>query len=438
MSLLFHSVPKFINFTNLINIPYIKTTQMEQKKLYRTLETVASRRFKNEEEMLIEILNQIVAREQIKVTGGRIWKLNKVQKAYSVVYQTGDVQEIPKDFELSIDDNSIFKEITRERTVLADETNKVLRSKGIFRYSASGVGQKIKINGERYYEYMLAVNSDEINDDLGYTLNIVATVITSRLNAWRLSNSRKDLIEDIDRAKQLQKSILPEHEYTFHNYDLFGITIPAQILGGDFFDYLEIGNQKDRLGVAVGDAASKGLSAAAEAMYISGALRMASTFELKISPLFYRMNELVNKIFEDDKFSSLFYCEISNDKKGLCLYANGGHNPPIFYDKSKGELTYLQPTGPLIGPAPHSTYDTDSFNFNSGDVLVIFTDGVTEAANEKFEFYEEDRLEEVIKKNYEKTPRDIALSIIEDVNQFSTANSKYQDDKTIVVIKRKD
>ena len=410
---------------------------MEQKKLYRTLETIASRRFKNEEEMLIEVLNQIVAREQIGVTGGRIWKLNKTHKAYALVYQTGNVQKIPNDFKLFLDENPIFKEITKERTVLADETNKFLISKGIFRYSAAGVGLKSKINGDRYYEYLLAVNSDEINDDLGYTLNIVATVLTSKLNAWRLSASRKDLIEDIDRAKQLQKSILPEHEYSFHNYDLFGITVPAQIIGGDFFDYLEIGNQGDRLGIAVGDAASKGLAAAAEAMYISGALRMASTFELKISPMFYRMNELVNKIFEDDKFASLFYCEISSDKKGLCLYANGGHNPPIFYSKSKNEITYLEPTGPLIGPAPHSNYDTDSFNFGPGDVLVIYTDGVTEAANGDFEFYEEKRLENIIIENADKTPKEIALAIVEDVNKFATSDSKYQDDKTIVVIKRK-
>lgn len=410
---------------------------MEQKKLYRTLETIASRRFKNEEEMLIEILNQIVARQQIKVTGGRIWKLSKSHKAYTLVYQTGDVQKIPKDFKLSLEENPIFKEITKERTVLADETNKFLISKGIFRYSAAGVGLKIKVNGDRYYEYLLVVNSDEINDDLGYTLNIVATVLTSKLNAWRLSASRKNLIEDIDRAKQLQKSILPEHEYSFHNYDLFGITVPAQIIGGDFFDYLEIGNQGDRLGIAVGDAASKGLAAAAEAMYISGALRMASTFELKISPMFYRMNELVNKIFEDDKFASIFYCEISSDKKGLCLYANGGHNPPIFYSRNKNEITYLQPTGPLIGPAPHSNYDTDSFNFGQGDLLVIFTDGITEAANGEFEFYEEKRLEDIIIKNADKTPKEIALAIIEDVNKFATSDSKYQDDKTIVVIKRK-
>lgn len=410
---------------------------MEQKKLYRTLETIASRRFKNEEDMLIEILNQIVAREQIKVTGGRIWRLNKIAKAYTLVYQTGDVQKIPDDFILPVEEYPVFKEITKERTVLADETNQLLKSKGIFRYSASGVGLKTKINGDRYYEYMLAVNSEEKSEDLSYTLNIVATVLTSKLNAWRLSASRKDLIEDIDRAKELQRSILPEHEYSFHNYDLFGITIPAKIVGGDFFDYLEIGNQGDRLGIVVGDAASKGLAAAAEAMYISGALRMASTFEIKISPLFYRMNELVNKIFEDDKFASLFYCEISGDKKGLCLYANAGHNPPMLFHKSDNKLSYLDPTGPLIGPAPHSTYDTDSFNFGDGDVLVIFTDGVTEAANAEFDFYEEARLEKVINENISKTPKDIALAIIDDVTRFSTQDSKYQDDKTIVVIKRK-
>lgn len=411
---------------------------MEQKKLYRTLDSISSGRFKTEEDMLIEVLNQVVSREQIKVTGGRIWKLNKAQRAYKLVYQTGDVQTIPPDFTLALDEYPVFKTITSERTVLADETNKVLISKGIFKYSASGVGLKIKVNGERYYEYLLVVNSDEVNDDLLYTLNIVATILTSKLNNWRLSASRKNLIEDLDRAKQLQKSILPEHEYSFHNYDLFGITVPAQILGGDFFDYLEIGNQGDRLGVMVGDAASKGLSAAAEAMYISGALRMASTFEIKISPLFYRMNELVNKIFEDDKFCSLFYCEISTDKKGLCLYANGGHNPPIFYKKKSNTISYLQPTGPLIGPAPHSTYDTDSLNFDPGDLMVIFTDGITEAADNNFEFYEEDRLEEVIKEHSEKTPKEISMEILEDVARFSTGDSKYQDDKTIVVIKRKD
>ena len=71
-----------------------------------------------------------------------------------------------------------------------------------------------------------------------------------------------------------------------------------------------------------------------------------------------------------------------------------------------------------------------------GDILVIFSDGITEAANSKYQFYEEKRLERVIRKFVNKTPKEIALAIIEDVQKFSTSESKYQDDKTVVVIKR--
>lgn len=411
---------------------------MKQKRLYRTLETVASKRFDSDKELLIEVAEQLLKNSEINITGGRIWQLDVERKAYSLMYQTGNVQRINPDFILEIKDYPVFDVISIERTVLASETNKVLIKKGIFKYSASGIGQRSKINGKSYYRYLLAVNSDNIDEDLRYALNIVATVLTQKINERRLIDSRKNLIEDLDKAKELQKSILPDHELLFHGYELFGVTIPAEILGGDFFDYLRIGDDESRLGITVGDAASKGLSAAAEAMYISGAVRMASTFQIKISPLFYRMNELINKIFADDRFTSLFYAEISNDKKGLCLYANGGHNPPIFIKDKTKEIVYLEPTGPLLGPAPHSKYDTDSINFSIGDVLVIYTDGIVESANEKFELYEEKRLENIIRKSMHLTPREICYAILDDVQKFSTSNSKYQDDKTLVVIKKKE
>lgn len=411
---------------------------MKQKRLYRTIETVASKKFESESELLIEVVEQLLKNTEINITGGRVWHLDVDKEGYTLIYQTGNVQKIEPNFLLSIKDYPVLDLISIERTILANETNKILQKKGIFRYSASGIGTKKKINGKNYYEYLIAVNSDSIDDELRYTLNIVATVLTQKINERRLYDSRKHLIEDLDKAKELQKSILPEHELSFYGYELFGVTIPAQTLGGDFFDYLKIGDDESRLGIAVGDAASKGLSAAAEAMYISGALRMACTFQIKISPLFNRMNELINKIFSDDRFTSLFYAEISNDKKGLCLYANGGHNPPMFLRIKDKQIVYLDPTGPLLGPAPHSKYDTDSINFNKGDILVIYTDGIVESANEKFELYDEKRLENVIKKNYNLSPRELCYTILDDVNTFSTNKSQYQDDKTIVVIKRKE
>ncbi len=409
---------------------------MEQKKLFRTVETIASKRFNSIEEMLKEVLQQVVENQNIRVTGGRVWKLDPSKKVYKLVFQIGSVQEIASDFELPLNSYEIFKEMTKERTILADETNQELRKKGIFKYSAAGVGHKLNVEGYKYYQFLLAVNSDKIDSALRYSLNIIATVLTSKINEWQLSDARKSLIKDIDKAREIQKSILPEHKLIFHNYEIFGATVPAQIIGGDFYDYVLIGRDEERIGIVVGDAASKGFSAAAEAMYISGAVRMAATFQLKISPLMNRINNLVNKIFSDDRFTTLFYGEISNDSRGLFLYANAGHNPPIFVDAKDRETIFLNPTGPLLGPAPNSRYETDSVNFNVGDMLVIYTDGIVEAANSNYEFYEEERLKKIILDNLDKSPSDMVYTIFDEVTKFSTDDSKYQDDKTVVVIKR--
>jgi len=409
---------------------------MEQKKLYRVIDILASKKYGNEEELLVDVTEQIVHHQEINVIGGRIWKLDALNKRYILMFQTGKVKKIEPDFSLKIEDNPIFDAVTESRTVLADETNKKLLSKGIIKYSASGVGQKVRLGGKRYYQYMLALNSNHIDSEFRDTFNIIATYLTSRIREDFLSAAQKILIKDIDKAKQIQRSILPEHEYNYFGYEIFGVTIPAEIIGGDFYDYLKIGDNGERLAVVVGDAASKGLGAAAEAMYISGAIRMASTFHIKISSLMHRLNQLINKIFKDDKFISLFYGELMPDKKGLFLYSNAGHNSPIHYCVKTGEVHFLESTGPLLGPVPNSKFDTDSTSLNEGDIVVIYTDGIVEAANDKYEFYEVERLIEAIVKNKELSSKEIVYAILDDVIKFSTPLSKYQDDKTLVVIKK--
>jgi sigma-B regulation protein RsbU (phosphoserine phosphatase) len=371
------------------------------------------------------------------VTGGRVWKLVQYKKCYRLLYQTGNAEKIEDNFTLLIENYPIFEKIASERTILAEETDKVLISKGIHLYSASGVGTKIKIDGKRYYEYLFALNSEQKNEDLFYTLNIVATLLTSKIRERSLHQSRKDLIEGIDKAREIQRRILPEHELNYYNYQVFGVTVPSEILGGDFFDYLPIGHDEVRTGIVVGDAASHGFGAAAEAMYISGAVRMASNFEIKMASMMSRLNNLINKIFSDDKFTTMFYGELSNDKKGLFLYCNAGHNQPLFYRAADKQISYLEVTGPLLGPAPNSRYTTDSINFNKDDFLVIITDGIVEAANDEFDFYGEERLENIIKENCNLAPKDMATKILDDVIQFSGNSGSNNDDKTVVVIKRK-
>ncbi|MCW8803447.1 MAG: SpoIIE family protein phosphatase, partial [Ignavibacteriaceae bacterium] len=283
---------------------------IDQKKLHRLVESIASGKFKTEEEMLITTVNEIVGNENIDITGGRIWKLNEQTETYSLLYQTGKIEKIDTKFQIDIHRYAILDLIAKQRTILGKETITTLRKKGIFKYSASGVGGRKKIKEKLYYEYLLAMNSERIDEDFRINLNIIATAVTSKIKQRRSAESVNYLKADIDKARQLQKSILPEHEFKFHDYELYGVTNPEEIIGGDFFDYLEHGEEHDRLGITIGDAASKGVGAAAEAMYIAGALRMASGFEIKIVALMRRLNQLVNKIFEDDKFASLFYGEL--------------------------------------------------------------------------------------------------------------------------------
>jgi sigma-B regulation protein RsbU (phosphoserine phosphatase) len=408
---------------------------MNQKKLHKLVESIASKDFYSEQELLISVINQIIKNEDIKVTGGRIWKLDIDRKTYKILYQKGNFEKLNPGFEIKVDKYPIFSLIAKERTILGDETNRVLLKKGIFKYSASGVGSKIKINEHRYYEYILALNSDLIDDSLRLNLNIIATALTSQIKQRRYSASAYHLKANIDKARELQKSILPEHEHHFGDYEIYGVTDPAEIVGGDFFDYIEAGEEGQRLGIAIGDAASKGVGAAAEAMYISGALRMAASFEIKIVPLMRRMNMLVNKIFEDDKFASLFYGELSINKSGLFLYANAGHNPPIFYKAETGETELLDATGLLLGPTPNAPYYIESINFQKNDILLLFSDGVTETTDTKFNQYGDEKLIKKLKKVSSLSSKEIVISILEDVVKYSK-NGSYTDDKTLVVIKK--
>lgn len=409
---------------------------MDQKKLHKLVETIASREVSTEKELLVKVIDQIIENEDIKVTGGRIWQLNEEKKSYRIIYQTGNFEKLNPEFELKVGEDPIFLRITQERTLLGNETNEILREKGIFKYSASGVGSKKKIDGERYFEYLLALNSDKIDDNLRLALSIIATTLTSQIKGRRYSQSASHLKANIDEARELQKSILPEHEHKFGDYEVYGVTNPAEIVGGDFFDYIEAGKENERLGVAIGDAASKGVGAAAEAMYISGALRMATTFEIKIVPLMRRMNELVHQIFEDDKFASLFYGELSLQQSGLFLYANAGHNPPLFYKAASRSVTLLETTGPLLGPAPNANYYINSINFSDGDLLLLFSDGVTDTTNTNFESYGDDRLINKFKEVVNLSSKEIVLAILEDVVKYSK-NGSYSDDKTLVAIKKK-
>ena len=415
---------------------------MEQRKLFKTLENAFKHfpEFKNDRELLSYVLKEVISHENIDITGGRIWELNDNKTAYIMIEQHGEIEKISKGYALKLADYPIFYEVGRNRSVLAQETDKYLSGLGIHLYSATGIGEKYKIKDksakDQYlYQYILAFNSKDMNINLLNTMNIISTSVSSMLRTRGIETKARAIEKDLVKAREIQRSILPEHEHSFGNYEIFGISIPDRIVGGDFFDYLTFGSEKDKLGIAIGDAASKGFSAAAQALYVSGALKMGTENELKMTSVMKKINNLVHKVFPDERFLTLFYMEIYDDTKGLCLYVNAGHNPPFHLSYETNNIETLEATGPVLGPAPDQDYNTDSFYFDKNDILVLYTDGIVEATNSKFEFFGDDKMKEVILNNKNFSSKEIAENIIETVQKFS-ARAKYSDDKTVVVIKR--
>ena len=239
------------------------------------------------------------------------------------------------------------------------------------RNTATGIGDKLTWRGHQIYRYVLAFNADHLGENLTATLNIISSSLSSVLRTKKIERKAKVLEQDIDKAREIQKSILPEHEMHFHAYELYGVSIPDRIVGGDFFDYLQVDGDTERIGFVIGDAASKGLSAAAQALYTSGALRMGFEYQTKISSLLSRVNKLLHKTFSEEQFVSLFYGELTDDKNGLVIFSNCGHNSPILYRASTRKCEMLEATAPFLGPFPGETFRTENTLMNKGDVLRV-------------------------------------------------------------------
>jgi sigma-B regulation protein RsbU (phosphoserine phosphatase) len=408
---------------------------MDQHKLYNSIKSLSEQKFSKDEQLLGYVLENIIRKEDILIRGGRIWKLELSTGTYRLIRQYGEIEHINNNFRLRIADYPLFLQLPKRGTVVGTETNRYLRKKGIRLYSATGVGEKSTWKGNLVYQYVIAVNADYLKEDMTYALNIIGSALTTALKNRKIESKAKLLEADLDKAREIQRCILPVHEMRFFHYDLYGVSIADRIVGGDFFDYLQLPEDKDRLGVVIADAASKGLSAAAQALYVSGAIRMGVGFNTQIGTLIGRVNQLVNKAFTSEHFISMVYAELLNSDQGLVLYVNAGHSNPILLRCATGQAEKLTATGQILGPFPNEKYRADFTTMKKGDILVLYTDGITEANDEQQKMFGEDRLINVLREHNSKSPKEICQYILQAVQIFSRVH-EYSDDKTVVVIKR--
>jgi sigma-B regulation protein RsbU (phosphoserine phosphatase) len=288
------------------------------------------------------------------------------------------------------------------------------RKLGVDRFAAIAVGDD---------QYILSFSVDPLAqiEDLMASLGIIRHAVDQKLRQERF-------VSVLNEARQIQMSILPRRSPRRGEFEIAGFTVPAEIVGGDFFDFIPV---TERIhGIAIADASGHGLPAALQVRDVYTGLRMGVARDFKIVRTVERLNRIIHQSRMSTKFVSLFYGEI--EEEGNFIYVNAGHPPP-FHFHAKG-VTALKQTGMVLGPSATASYSRGFLALAPGDTLLLYTDGMTEAVDPKGREFGVERLKKAFLALKEKPADDIVRALIEKVGEHSRGPA--DDDRTVVVVKR--
>jgi sigma-B regulation protein RsbU (phosphoserine phosphatase) len=268
-----------------------------------------------------------------------------------------------------------------------------------------------------------AAESD--HDGVIAALNIVRLAVNQKLREERMQSI-------MEEARLIQSSILPRHLPQPGDFEIAARTVAAEIVGGDFYDVITLDDRT--FDVVVADATGHGLPAALQVRDVFTGLRMGLAREFKLTRTVERLNVIIHRSRLATKFVSLFIAEINH--VGTVVYCNAGH-PPAVLMRVDGTADLLRSGGMILGPNPDATYSFGVDEIGPGDVLVLFTDGITEASDEaRSGEYGLDRLVHSVRAARHLDPLAIVDRICADVDTYSTV-SPPADDQTLVVVKRR-
>lgn len=238
---------------------------------------------------------------------------------------------------------------------------------------------------------------------------------------------------EIELARKVVEGLLPRAFPIIEGFDIYGTTIPVREVGGDYLDL--IASISDRLGILVADVSGKGLAAALIMVTFRAYIHATVINELAMRVVMARVNRLIHEATAGDRFITTFYGLIDPEHKRL-LYINAGHNPPLLL-RADGTSRLLDQGGLPLGVFNDSRYSESVVEFLSGDILVLYTDGVVEATNARDEQFGIIRLQHLVSAASERRAYEIVQMITSAVSEHSFDMDGPDDDLTILVIKVK-
>ncbi|MCK4836932.1 MAG: PP2C family protein-serine/threonine phosphatase, partial [Candidatus Aminicenantes bacterium] len=265
-------------------------------------------------------------------------------------------------------------------------------------------------------------------------LSIIAAQSTQIIENARLLREEQELIkiqEELRLAYDIQTNLLPEKPPAISEYDIFGKSIPAKEVGGDYFDFIPL--QDNQLVFCLGDVSGKGMGAALLMANLQATIRGQALLKQSITHSLDNANRLLFNNTSPEKFATLFYGCLDYRNHEL-RYCNAGHNLPFLFSAKQKPLL-LKEGGMIIGCMESVAYEEKKIPIKKGDTLVIYSDGITEAINSEDHEFSEKKLERIIEKNQHQSSRDLIETIISAVTEY-TGDSPQTDDMTLMIIKR--
>lgn len=265
-------------------------------------------------------------------------------------------------------------------------------------------------------------------------LAIIATQSAQVIENARLYEEEQTLLRIQDEmrvAYKIQTGLLPRGAPDIPCYAVAGKSIPAALVGGDYYDYIE--TTDGTWGICLGDVSGKGMPAALLMANLQATLRSQILQGLPVARCLEHANKLLFRSTGPDRFATLFYGMLDHRKHEFC-YANAGHNPPLLFGRD-GEVSGLEAGGTVLGSFESALYEEGRIALKVGDVILIYSDGISEAADEKGRQFGEDRIADIVVANPDGSVTDHLEGLLKAVQRHA-GGASLRDDMTVVVIKR--
>ena len=253
---------------------------------------------------------------------------------------------------------------------------------------------------------------------------------------YSMANEKKRLDHDLEIARDIQRILLPSEAPAIDGFQISGINVPARQVSGDYFDYIQV--DQDRLGVAIADVSGKGVPASLIMAICRSVLRAEAARNPSPADVLRKVNRQLYPDIKEDMFISMAYLILGHQQDGVTL-ARAGHDAPLWYKRQSQTVMPVKSPGMVVGIDSGSVFDRLTADFavplERNDCLVLYTDGVTETLNSEGDEFGVDRMMQSVRASANDSAQAIVKRIIEDVREF-TGSVPQNDDMTLIAIRK--